>query len=113
MKSISVKSHKGRYSIVVGQGLLAKTGRLMKKANLLISADSGPLHMANSLGTNIIGIFGPTRPEITGPRGQGQSKILQHDVGCNREACYYLNCPHNICMQAVRVDEIAASTLLS
>ena len=79
---------------------------LMKRADCVVSADSGPVHIASSVGTNVIGIFGPTRPEITGPRGSGRAVILQRDVGCNRRPCYNLECPDNICMQAVNVKEV-------
>ncbi|MCA9407463.1 MAG: lipopolysaccharide heptosyltransferase II [Candidatus Omnitrophica bacterium] len=79
---------------------------LLKRADLLISSDSGPLHLANNVGTNVIGLFGPTRPEITGPIGQGKAIILQHDVQCNQKPCYNLNCPNNICMQSISVEEV-------
>lgn len=79
---------------------------LMKRANCVVSADSGPLHIASSVGSAAVGIFGPTRPELTGPRGGGRSVILQRDVGCNRRPCYHLKCPDNTCMQAVNVDEV-------
>ncbi len=83
---------------------------LMSRAKLVISADSGPLHIANSLGTPVVGLFGPTRPEITGPRGSGQATVIQHDVGCNRQACYYLECPDNICMQSISVEDVLNAT---
>ncbi len=91
---------------LAGETSLQQLIALMKKANLVISGDTGPLHMANSLGTEVIGLFGPTRPEITGPRGSGKVHILQHDVGCNREPCYHLTCPDNICMQSITAEEI-------
>jgi len=92
--------------ILVGQTNLKHLAALMKRARVVISADSGPLHIANSVGSKIVGIFGPTRPEVTGPRGPGKRTILQHDVGCNRDACYFLQCPDNICMKAVTVEEV-------
>ena len=79
---------------------------LLKRIDLFICADSGPLHIASSLGTDVIGLFGPTRPEITGPRGTGKKVVLQHDVGCNRTACYYSLCPDNVCMQAINISEV-------
>lgn len=89
-----------------GQTTLPQLFALLERADLLVSADSGPLHIANSLGTAVIGVFGPTRPEITGPRGSGAKHILQHDVGCNRKACYYLECQDNVCMKAVSVKDV-------
>lgn len=91
--------------VLAGRINLSQLVALMMRANVVISADSGPLHIANSVKTDVVGIFGPTRPEITGPVGTGKTIVLQHDVGCNRWACYYLTCPDNICMKSVSVKE--------
>ncbi|MBI3618288.1 MAG: lipopolysaccharide heptosyltransferase II [Candidatus Omnitrophica bacterium] len=92
--------------VLAGKVDLKQLLALMKRADCVVSADSGPLHIASSVGTSVVGIFGPTRPEITGPRGSGRAVILQRDVGCNRRPCYNLECPDNICMQAVSVKEV-------
>ena len=91
--------------------LAGKTGfrqlvALMQRADVVVSSDSGPLHVANAVGTSVVGIFGPTRPEITGPRGSGEKIILQYDLGCNDHACYELDCPDNICVKAVNVEDV-------
>ena len=91
---------------MIGKTNLKQLMAVLQQARLVISADSGPLHMASSVGTPAIGVFGPTRPEITGPRGQSMPSILQQDVGCNRRPCYHLACPENICMQAVTVEDV-------
>ena len=104
----------GDIASAAGDGLVNLAGitslkqllALFKQARVVVSADSGPLHLANSVGAHVIGLFGPTRPEVTGPRGPGRVTILQHDVGCNRSACYFEACPDNICMQAVTVQEV-------
>jgi len=57
----------------------------------------------------VIALFGPTRPEITGPRGRGRYRILQKDVACNRAACYNLACPDNRCMQAITVGDVTTA----
>lgn len=97
-----------------GNAVLDLTGRMnlteliafLKQAYVFVSADSGPLHIASSVGTKAVGIFGPTRPEWTGPRGEAPARILQRDVGCNRRPCYHLECPDNICMRAITVDDV-------
>ena len=95
---------------LTGETNLKQLIALMKNADLVISGDTGPLHIANSVGTEIIALFGPTRPEITGPRGSGRAHIFQHDVGCNREPCYHLTCPDNICMQSITAEEVLEIT---
>ncbi|MBU0469452.1 MAG: lipopolysaccharide heptosyltransferase II [Candidatus Omnitrophica bacterium] len=92
--------------ILTGKTTLQQVVSLMSLAELLISADSGPLHIANSVNTDTIAIFGPTRPEITGPKGPGTVVVLQKDVECNRQPCYKLDCDDNICMKSVTVDDV-------
>lgn len=79
---------------------------LFKKMDLVISGDSGPIHLASSVGANVIGLFGPTMKELTGPRGKGDIDLVKHDLGCNRRACYQLDCPNNLCMQSITVDSV-------
>ncbi len=95
--------------VLAGETNLKQLVALMKRASLVISADSGPMHIASSVGTPGVAIFGPTRPELTGPRGLGKFSVLQKDVGCNRKPCYFLECPDNVCMQAVSVDDVMAA----
>ena len=92
--------------VLAGETDIKELAALFKRAHMVVSADSGPLHLANALGANVLALFGPTRPEITGPRGQGRMKVLMRDVGCNRAPCYYLECPDNRCMKALTVDDV-------
>lgn len=50
---------------------------LVRRAGLLIAGDSGPLHLAAALGRPVVGLFGPTAPERTGPYGTW-SRVLRH-----------------------------------
>jgi heptosyltransferase-1 len=43
---------------------------VLKRARLVIGADTGPLHLAAALGTPLIGLYGPTDPARNGPYGQ-------------------------------------------
>ncbi len=92
--------------ITAGETGLSCLAGLLSRVDVLVTADTGPLHLANALGTDVIALFGPTRPEITGPRGQGRAVVLQKDVGCNQAPCYYTECPSNKCMQAIEVEDV-------
>ena len=48
---------------------------ILQKAELVIGADTGPLHLADALGTKVIGLYGPTNPRRNGPYHQ-----LQHCI---------------------------------
>jgi lipopolysaccharide heptosyltransferase I len=43
---------------------------VLQHADLVIGADTGPLHLAAALGTKVIGLYGPTNPRRNGPFGQ-------------------------------------------
>lgn len=92
--------------VLAGETTLGESLALFKRAVAVISADSGPLHLAHSVGANVVGMFGPTRPEITGPRGTGRLQILFKEVGCNKAPCYHLACTNNLCMQSVTVEDV-------
>lgn len=48
---------------------------LLQQAQVVIGADTGPLHLADALGTKVIGLYGPTDPRRNGPYTQ-----LQHVI---------------------------------
>ena len=79
---------------------------LFKRADVVISNDTGPVHAAASVGTDVIALFGPTRPEITGPRGRGRMVVLHKEIGCNKAPCYHLSCGQNECMRTITVDDV-------
>jgi len=81
-------------------------GALAKESSLFVTADTGPLHIANSVGAKkIIAIFGPTSPLVTGPYPAKNVTILQKNVGC-KIPCYNLKCKDVLCMKAVTVDDV-------
>jgi len=85
---------------------IKQLGALAKRVDLFITADTGPLHIANAVGVKkIIAIFGPTAKEITGPYPLRQAVILQKETGC-LIPCYKVNCQDNRCMKAVTPDDV-------
>lgn len=90
-----------------GSSTLKQLGALCKRLDLFITADTGPLHIAASVGAKkIIAIFGPTDPAITGPdTTKNNILILKKDVGC-KVPCYELKCKDNRCMKAITVEDV-------
>ncbi len=85
---------------------LKQLAALCARADLFITADTGPLHIANAANAKkIIALFGPTSPEITGPFPRANCVILQKDVGC-KIPCYEVSCKDNRCMQAISVEDV-------
>jgi ADP-heptose:LPS heptosyltransferase len=74
---------------VAGRTRLGETAALLLRCRLLISGDTGPLHMAVALGVPTVGLFGPTNPGKYGPwsenGGDRQSAtVLRHQQPCQR-----------------------------
>jgi len=89
-----------------GKTNLKELAAVIKNIDLFISNDSGPAHLAASLGINTLVIFGPTSEQITSPRGKFV-RIIRKNVGC-KIPCYELNCRDNICMREVAVGDVYA-----
>lgn len=64
---------------------LTQLAALLKRADLLISGDSGPMHMAAAVDTPIIALHGPTNPALSGPISP-HATILRSDIWCS--PCY-------------------------
>lgn len=83
---------------------LADVLALARAARLCVSGDTGPLHLAASVGTPIVGLFGPTRPERNGP-------FSAADVAVSRAAecvCFHKRqCLRGApCIDGIAVDEV-------
>jgi heptosyltransferase I len=83
---------------------LADVLALARASRLCVSGDTGPLHLAASVGTPIVGLFGPTRPERNGP-------WLPDDVSVSRAGecvCFHKRqCVRGqACIDRIAVDEV-------
>jgi lipopolysaccharide heptosyltransferase I len=58
---------------------LRELAYLLSRARLVVAGDTGPLHLAAALGTDVIGLFGPTSPQRNGPYGQLARCVTPHD----------------------------------
>ena len=80
---------------------------LVRGAALMISGDTGPLHIAAALGTPVVGIYGPTRPARNGP-WSANDVTVSRDVICQ---CHHLRrCTRDVmCLLDIAVDEVDAA----
>ncbi len=88
-----------------GRTTLKGLGALMERADIVISSDSGPMHIAAGVGSKVIALFGPTSDALTGPYGGGEFRVLKKDVGCG-VPCYDSTCSEYRCMRAISVDDV-------
>ncbi len=70
---------------LAGKTSLTQLAALLQRADLLISGDSGPLHMGVACGTPIVGIYGPTNPSLGGPVSP-DATVLRSEIWCS--PCY-------------------------
>lgn len=83
----------------------------IRLGELMISNDTGPMHVAAALGKPVIGIFGPTEPRRTGPYGQLQN-VIRIDLPCApclKSRCHYFK-PME-CLRAIAPETISARAL--
>ena len=60
-----------------GKTSLGTLGAFYRQASFVVSSDSGPMHIASGVGTPVAALFGPTSPELTGPRWSGKKVVIQ------------------------------------
>ena len=81
----------------------------LRECRLVLTNDTGTMHLAALLGVPVVAIFGSTEPRLTGPLGGGHI-ILRHHVECS--PCFLRECPIDFrCMKAVRSQEVADAVL--
>jgi lipopolysaccharide heptosyltransferase II len=93
----------------IGQTTLDQLIEELHECRLLLTNDTGTMHLAALLGIRVVAIFGSTEPRLTGPVGNGHI-ILRHHVECS--PCFLRECPIDFrCMKAVSVEEVADAVL--
>jgi len=92
-----------------GQTTLVELGSLLQEMDLVISVDSGPMHLAAALGTPVLALFGPTDPRRTGPYGPRHRVLTAADLGCR--PCFADTCPDGKpdCMAGITPECVAAT----
>lgn len=91
---------------IAGETSLTELAALLRSANLLLTGDTGPLYIAEAVGTPTLSLWGPTHPDIYGPLTPGHHFILSPH-SCS--ACCKTKCRHrnNACMNAIRPEIVA------
>ena len=93
----------------IGKTTLDELIEQLRACRLLVTNDTGTMHLAALLGVPIVAIFGSTEPRLTGPLGN-HHVILRHQVECS--PCFLRECPIDFrCMKAVTVPEVVGAVL--
>jgi heptosyltransferase-2 len=90
---------------LAGQDTLGSFMALAARCRVMITNDSGSMHIANAVGTPVVALFGPTDPRRTAPAG-APATVLRHDLPCS--PCFRTSCPYadHPCMRAIEIEDV-------
>ena len=97
---------------LAGQTSLRELCALLKLCRLLLTNDTGPMHVAAALNTPVVALFGSTSPILTAPGlpGDGRHRLLYSSAPCS--PCFRSDCPIDFrCMQEITVDRVVDAVL--
>jgi heptosyltransferase II len=93
----------------IGETTLEELIAELSNCRLVLTNDTGTMHLASLLGLPTVAIFGSTDSRLTGPLGDGHI-ILRHQVECS--PCFLRECPIDFrCMKAIGVQEVVDAVL--
>ncbi|MBI4165818.1 MAG: lipopolysaccharide heptosyltransferase II [Acidobacteria bacterium] len=95
--------------ILAGDTSLRQLIALLAQCRVVITNDSGPMHLAAALGLPVVAVFGSTDERATGPIGP-MAKVVKRHVVCS--PCGLRECPIDFrCMTSVTVDDVYVAAL--
>ncbi|MEI6196089.1 MAG: lipopolysaccharide heptosyltransferase II [Verrucomicrobiota bacterium] len=97
---------------LAGKTSLRELMALLKLCRVVLTNDTGPMHVAAALGTPVVVPFGSTSPELTGPGlpGDARHRLLKSDAPCS--PCFLRECPIDFrCMNGIRVERVVEAVL--
>ena len=100
---------------LIGKTALDETINIISNLDLLISADSGLMHIACGVGTKTVSLFGAGIQEKWAPQGIA-SQVLNKNLSCSpcTSFGYTPNCPYNVrCLSEINVDEVFSKVMNS
>jgi heptosyltransferase-2 len=94
---------------LAGKTSLAEAMGLISNLDLLVTNDSGLMHVGAALGIPLVAIFGSTNPVTTGP-WSNNSIIIRHELPCS--PCLKRSCPTDFrCLLGIEVEEVLQACL--
>ncbi len=88
---------------LAGKTSLRELAGIISLCNVVLTNDSGPMHIADAVGTPMVALFGSTSEIVTGPYRSGT--VIHKHVECS--PCYQRTCPIDFpCMKRIEADEV-------
>ncbi len=102
--AVAAAAPKGSAAVSPETRSLRALAAILSRADLVVAADTGPLHVAAALGRPVIALFGPKDPEIYRPLGERTLVARRTDVACS--PCRLRYCPRPDCMETLAPDDV-------
>ncbi|HTL60174.1 MAG TPA: glycosyltransferase family 9 protein [Nitrospira sp.] len=96
-----------------GKTSLTSLAAIYRRAHVVVTTDSGPMHLAAAVGTPVVALFGPTAPWRTGPYGANHL-VIRADLACSpcfKKQCLTTLYEERACMKRLTVDQVARAVL--
>lgn len=94
--------------VAAGQLGIRGTAALLTRCRLLVTNDTGPMHLAFAVGTPTVSLFCPSDSHTIGPYGYGDRHLaIQKEKTCVR--CVTKRCPDPFCLEQISVEEVLAA----
>jgi 3-deoxy-D-manno-octulosonic-acid transferase/heptosyltransferase-1 len=96
-----------------GRTSLTVLAALYRRAQVVVTTDSGPMHLAAAVGTPVVALFGPTAPWRTGPYGPNHI-VIRADLSCSpcfKKQCLTTLYEERACMKRLTVDQVTRAVL--
>jgi heptosyltransferase-2 len=106
-----IRSHMTNAAVsLAGQDTLGSFMALAARCAVMITNDSGSMHIANAVGTRAVALFGPTDPGRTAPTS-APATVLRRDLACS--PCFRTVCPYtdHPCMRLIEVEDVYQAVL--
>ena len=108
---VRIHEESGKIHPVLGPDLdLVGLAAALAHLDVLVTNDSGPMHLAAALGVRTVALFGPTDRRRTSPAGERHA-VLDLDLWCS--PCFFKRCPllHHNCMRGIGVSHVTDAAL--
>ena len=95
---------------LAGQTSLRELAVALKLCDLVLTNDTGPMHLASAVGAPVAAIFGSTSPELTGPIFSARAQVVRCHAPCS--PCFRRECPIDLrCLRGIQTEQVVAAAL--
>ncbi|MBI2910203.1 MAG: glycosyltransferase family 9 protein [Chloroflexi bacterium] len=96
---------KAEPALLTGKTSLLELAAVLDLCKVVVSVDSGPMHLASALSPGLVALFGPGQFDRIRPYRNGSNAVIMRG-GAECAPCYLDYCPEHRCMKAIAVDRV-------